>query len=659
MLIPAKKQRRTSRFLLVILLVFGSVWFGIKALMIQGGLNSFPDHIHGWTQSDRYAIAVHFAVVTLNPLYPGTFNLNPKLEQVTVDDSGISAMDLPITEYLSSWLMRLFGQSDPKWSRLVQMLFAFAGLYALFRIVFDRGGGIFSLIPVLVLWGSPAWLYYATGFIPTISAISLALGGSYFLATGKKYYLGIFLCVMAGLVRTPLLIVLLAWFIGMLWNKENRKNLPKYLIASVLVFFPWFLWKQHLQANYGTMFLTRLMPADSIDASIAIFNESLQHWWEHLFSQWSWLIIVIAFILLPVNWKRIFRNQLLLTGIAGFGGAITYSLLMTKQFMHHDYYYLDAFFVPLILLVSGILIEYAALLKRKYVAATTVLIVLLLFVLQNKHVHAVLMQRVETGPWDRYHLTLENFKGSSVLLDQLGISREEKLVVIDAYSTNAPLMLLQRRGYTILNTEPAELRKVRNLPVQYAVMQDLFMRSDVIRSLPEIVNDWERIGGNGKISVFRKSFGKRTEEDFADVGTGEIYTALNLEDGFWKNLMPAKDSGYFFKDVYGPTFKMKIPKGMGIAFWADFIISTEKESSGIELIFRIHEGSKRVVRQFSLNDYSAKLDRYYFPVMVPFEASDADSELEFFIHNPGSVLVHVEIPEFRILNNKLRDRINR
>lgn len=654
------KDLKTSKAEKAILHAFWIIAVSVclfQALNKQGGLHAFPDYIHGWTQSDRLAIAVNYARYQPSFFYPGTPNLNPRLEQISLNDSGISAMDLPLAEYFSSWFMRLNRNYSPGWSRMIQICFALVALYSLFRIGLDIGCGIFSLVPVLILLGSPAWLFYASGFIPSIPALSLALLGVYFSFIRKRLITGIVLACLASLVRTPMLIVLIAMFIALLHEKLSRKKIILLIIVALTIYMPWFFWKRHLEHVYGTIFLNKFMPAESFDLWVETVSESLDQWSRHLFSWPGWILLIGSLSVFIFRRDAIRRNPLLLAGSAAFAGGFLFYILMAQQFIHHDYYYIDAFFIPLLLMASSSL-KALSTLQPAFKRPLFIVIIITSFALPYTN-EGVLAERTQSGPWDRYHLTLENYKSGENLLSKLGISEDKPVVVVDAYSTNAPLLLLNRKGYTILNTMPDELRKIKTIPVDFMVIQDVFLRSDVINSYHEIMNDWERIGGNGKLSVFRRLSGTRTEAEFTGISCcRELYAGTDFNDEHWSNINITEDSVLITSEEFGPTFRMKTGQGSSPLFWIDMELTAEERSAGVELVFKLHQGGELITRQYSLNDYTNRMSAYKFKCLVPFIVNKADAALEFFIYNPAKVKVRSRINDFRVLDGSCRNLIH-
>lgn len=647
--LAAVLHKNTITIHLVFFACFG--YFLWLSLVIQGGLNAFPDHIHAWTQSDRLAIAENYATYQLNPAFPGSLNLNPALENVKQHGSNISAMDIPLIEYISGMFMRLSGDHSAFWFRLFQLLAGLAGAFALFRLLLDKGIEAFALLPVMLLACSPMWLYYAVGFIPSISAISCSLIAIYLFFEKQKFLPALLMAVVAGLIRTPLLIVFFSLVLALYLEKIAFKRIIIWLCISASVFLSWYCWKLYLQQQYGTMFLTSLMPAENLQELFEICLESIKRWWHQLWVLPAWIfVLILSFVRLFVQGTET-GKKLFITGLVGIIGGGLYFVLMVRQFSHHDYYYLDAFFVPLVLMVAGISADLGAYFEAKWQRATAFFGVIFLLGISVNGVSQALEERVVVGTWDRYHQSLENFSGGDALLDSMGIKPTEPILVIDAYSTNAPLLLFRRQGYTILNTVREELKKAAVIPVKYAVIQDFFLRTDVTRVLPEIVNDWERIGGNGRISVFKRSAKQRSETEFAGLTNVPIlYKAGEKKDSLWANILEDFTASNEFSGEFGPTFRMPVKQGAQVLVWADFELSAETPDAGLNLVFRLHGKDAMKVWQYSLNDYTDILNDYPFNCMVPIEVEEGFTELEFFIYNPSKVHTSVKINDFKVFD---------
>ena len=75
-----------------------------------------PSHIHLWTQSDRYAIALGYLENCFNFLKPQMYNL--------ATTNGITGVDLPLNEYIVALQMRLFNSNNPALFRFYNFFIA-------------------------------------------------------------------------------------------------------------------------------------------------------------------------------------------------------------------------------------------------------------------------------------------------------------------------------------------------------------------------------------------------------------------------------------------------------------------------------------------------------------------------------------------------------
>jgi len=117
---------------------------------------------------------------------------------------------------------------------------------------------------------------------------------------------------------------------------------------------------------------------------------------------------------------------------------------------------------------------------------------------------AIQKERVKTGKWDKVQTTINNFTDSEQLLDSLNIDSESKILVIDSYTTNIPLILMNRKGYTVVNANADNIERSLAWNYDYVVLQDELILSDIVRVFPEIQEYLMRIAGNGKISVYTR-----------------------------------------------------------------------------------------------------------------------------------------------------------
>ena len=467
----------------------------------------FPSHIHAWTQSDRLALAYGFLENGFDFFTPRTYNL------YTAD--GITGVDFPIHEYLVAILMKIFGTNEPFIFRAYTLgysLVGYAFLYLLARKI--TGRDIVAAVVVLFAFTAPILTYYQAGFIPSSTSLASSFIGFYFFfrfREGKKYvhlYWAIGLLTLAVLPRASVNIVLFAVLLVEVirWWKDrkiDKKALVAFVIAYAIIAAS-IMCKDHLSSEYGTRFLASLMPASDVTHLMDILKESWSRWQLQLLTKYHWLLLGISGIasgiaLLKGKLKTL-DKEVLLISLLLFGGSVIFFLALARQLIAHEYYFMDSLYPAIILLLIpglGIIGNSSGLGKVIWPLIFGGL--LIGAAIDSK---AVQDEKYAQTEWDRGEVTRKNFTGSDIFLDGLGIPRDAKILVFEAYSTNAPLLLMGRRGYTILNSREENIKRALQLDYDYIVVQDAYFPSDLIYQAPWIVYAFHRIGGNGRISIY-------------------------------------------------------------------------------------------------------------------------------------------------------------
>ena len=574
-LFPNTRRAILPDLLLLALLAALSLFFYHKTIAW------WPSHIHAWTQGDRYALAVKFADTGLNLFKPRTFNLQTR--------EGITAVDLPVHDYAVGVLMKLSGSREPGIFRLYTLLLSITGIWFLFRLSREATGSVLKSLGIAVfVFTCPVIVYYQAGFIPSATSFSALLAGYYFyfryqngLKTGDFYW-AIGLMTLAALSRSPFNIFLFATLLqqGLHWiryKKVDRKEALAYASAYGLILLA-NLYKIWLAKVYGTQFLGKLLPADNLEAFRQILASVLERWTFQVFTTGHYVLLALALAFLLVRSLRgrtdSLTRQITLQSVLALSGGALYFVLMARQYVDHEYYFMDSLYPGIILmLVAGMAcIPFETRFTQIAVAASMALC-LGKGILDSQKVQQTkysdqLSEAAET--------TRKNFIGSGAFLDSLGIPRDARMLVIDAWSSNIPLIQMNRMGYTLLSTSPAALADGLALNYDFVVVQDLYFPSEVVSNFPEILQRLERVGGNGRITVLKNR---------ATPGTMTVTEALGLEhirridtldfereaaDG-WSNIRPVTErffsptrAGRLEKsEEFGPTLEMNLPEKCG------------------------------------------------------------------------------------------------
>jgi len=510
---------KEGKSLLLLLLLL----FALSIYFYKDNICWFPRYIHAWSQSDHYSLALGFEQNGLDFFHPESHSLNVQFsaENKLVNEQGITAVDFPINNYIVGILMKITGIKSPSIFRIYMLLYSCVGLIFLFLLSkLISKSNVFSGFVVLFTFTAPVFTYYQDGFLPTISSLANVFIGFYYYYHYKKekeikfLYIGIVFFTLAALSRTPFAIFLLsALGIEVLTALKQKKldfKIIKAFSFSISMIGIYFLYNAWLRKTYGSIFLSSILPPESISDLKQIYNLAYDNWFFQYFTRYHYFILItfLAFFGYVFHTKMDSIEQskcswFVLFIILSLVGALVYSILMAQQFQYHDYYFLDTFFIVFIsmLLSSGRAYRY---LKNKFVKIIFFAILTIASYLMTTQSKSIQNSRNKTESWDRVEITTQNFLESEHFLDSLKISPLAKILVIDAYAPNIPLILMNRKGYYVLTTSSENIIKSLTYNYNYVVIQDQFLMSDVIASYPDLLKKLEKIAGNGKISIYKK-----------------------------------------------------------------------------------------------------------------------------------------------------------
>ncbi len=498
--------------------------FALSAYFYKDTIRSFPAHIHAWAQSDHYALALGFERNGLDFFHPETYNLNlqfPAKKKLSVEQ-GITAVDFPINNYVVALIMKLTGKISPGIFRFYLLIYSCIGLVFLFLLAQEFSGSFwFGCFTVLFTFTAPVFNFYQDGFLPTIASLANIFIASFFyynynrIRSIRFLYASIFFYTLAALCRTPFSIFLIAVLgIEILKAIETKKIETKTgfaFLVSILSIVSYFLYNTWLRKNYGSIFLSFILPPNSFVELRNIIKETYHNWFFQYFTGYHYLImlgLIVFFLLVWIIEKRLMLAKedkwlILFIGISGIG-TLAYFLLMAKQFEAHDYYFLDTFFA-VIIFVLVFLGSVLRRLKSKNLSLAVMACFIFLGISMTVRSKVVQDLRNTSGSWDRVETTRQNFSGSDHFLDSLKISRTAKILVIDAYAPNIPFILMDRKGYYVNSTTKEKITQSLTWNYDYVVIQEQFLVSDVIAPYPELPKKLKKITGNGKISIYKKS----------------------------------------------------------------------------------------------------------------------------------------------------------
>lgn len=491
----------------------------LSIIFFHNHIQQFPSHIHAWTQSDRYALSLGYVDNGLDLFHPATYNLQPEYpaQETLSEEKGITRVDLPLPDYFAAVIMTITGNKNPIIFRLIVLVSGLIGLlyfFALARSMNTTFG--FSLFSTVFLFTCPVFSYYLNGFIPSIPAISLAFAAFYYYwkylkySNFRNYLASITMLTFAALIRAPFILPLISMAaVQLVFNWRNKEILMKealWLLLFGSLFSAYYTYNQYLGEVYGSIFLNKLMPAQSFSEWKLLVIETWFFWKWQYFSLGHYFVLAISFLIfLWILIRKVHINNTLLKFIlivfVMFIGSIFYFTAMAHQFPDHDYYFIDSFYLPLMLFLSIGLSQLHFTEKWKVLGINSSMFIVTILMIYSSYL--IQNERYTTQGWDRTEITHMNFEGSNKLCNEAGIDKNERVLVIDAYTYNVPLILLDHKGYTVTNTSSAKINQSLQNHFDFIAIQNRFLSSDVLRNYPQLRSSLKPIANNGKVGLYR------------------------------------------------------------------------------------------------------------------------------------------------------------
>jgi len=577
--LPEKVKKILPFIFILIALTIASIF------TYKDTIQLFPSYVHSWTQSDRYAIVLRYSHSNLNFFHPQTYNLKTK--------DAVTSVDFPLSDYIPGVIMKLFNFREPIICRMWALLISILGLSFLFSFVKKQTQSLGkALLVVFFIFTAPVYTYYQAGFLPSIHSFATAIIGYCFFfkyLKSKKYNELLFAALffgLAALMRLPFVIFIVASAIQLAYNELKSKNknyqffIPHVLAIGLVVIY--FLFNKYLTHKFGTMFLTKLLPISGSDKLLEILTAIRERWIFEYFTLTHYIILLL-FVVFYIVFKRLKRtennelvNQILFQAMISAGGAFAYFIAMGNQFIDHDYYFIDSFFLPLILLFIALIIAFPVISKNHkiiFIVFSLALSFLMLHETINKQ-----KDRYTIKPWDITEVYNKKFEKAKILLDELKISKNAKILIMDSYTSNIPLIRLERQGYCIMNTLPDSIKKALTFDYDYMVVprSSLFQ---IYTTYPDISKQIKYIGRNGNIAIYQKSK-ELLEQNYGDLlGLNKNDCVLSSINNFesstlnyWQNInqldsslsFEGKKSQHFNENFeFSATFKGSI-KELGL-----------------------------------------------------------------------------------------------
>lgn len=447
---------RKPHLLFIFILFVVSLFYGYHQIIFKK-----PQSIHQWRQADCASIALNYYQNGMNFFEPQVNNLT--------SEGGTSGKcmtsEVPLLYYSSAILYKVFGYHDFLF-RLLNSLLFFLGLFYLFKTILLLTKDIFwSIALTLLVFSSPVLVFYGNNYLSNSTAFAFALMGWYFFIRFllerqvRLFYISTLIFFFAAMFKVTALFSFFAIAgvflveilkikrpaqVSILFAKRRHFIFPVSL--TILIIGIWLFYvNRYNDIHQCTYFSTTIFPIWNYDQDeiFTILQQIYKTWGAQYFhpSIIALLVIALGFLISHSNkTNRVFFVVILFLLL----GEIGYFLLQFWTFRDHDYYTIDMFILPVVIIFCSIQYLYdhhPTLLRNVWIKATFAL-----FVGFN-------LFYARTQLMERYSDKFNNFKQTedyytiTPYLRSIGISAQDTVISISDYS-HVSLYLMNQKGWT-------------------------------------------------------------------------------------------------------------------------------------------------------------------------------------------------------------------
>lgn len=449
--IPLRKKLLPHAAFFLILLLLGLTYY-------TDTIGLLPVGSHDWAQGDRLALAINFYDGGMNFFLPATQN------QMSVD--GIVGVELPLQSYLAALLAKLFGRgSIAVCFRVVDIAISWAGLYALFRAVFDRYPYFLAaIIAPLLIYFAPVFVIYSGNFLPDPAAVSLCFIGFYFFlryadsGNVRPFITSTVFLTVAVLMKASTLgyiaTLLCVAFYREAFQQKSSRGIIAVIVCGIVaagLFVAQYYRITWLNEHYQAwLFTARTHPFRTMDEVEGFFGTAFKETWlgeYFLLAEYPVMMFVIVFGLSSSSENR---SPIRAWHPLPFflAGALFMLYLFGRQLTIHDYYMLPIFYP----LIGYALVVAVVRIGRRYprawpkpVRLGSIATILLLYCLAD---HQIYVRMHNMGRYVGTY-SYEWVQGGDKILDDLRIPKDSRIVVGGDAPPNLSLVYFDRKGFVI------------------------------------------------------------------------------------------------------------------------------------------------------------------------------------------------------------------
>lgn len=651
-------------------------------------LKEYPAYTHTWANMDRMALARGFVRNDLNFFQAQNYLLNHQYPDfwVTPTESTRTSVEFPIHDYIPAIFMKISGNHGPLLFHGYIFMMSFLGLLFLFKLAMKLTDHVWKSFWVVAFAAlSPVYTFYQGGFLPTIPCLTLTVLGMYYYTLyyengNRRYYSWmIFFMTIAVLSRStyaiPFLAILGFEFIRILRKKSKLVPLLPPTALSMLFIGSSLYYNALVRKVYGSDFLNELLPAKSW--------QDLKNTWVHMYEMWKYayltkthyLTFFVVTLLAMAGWfgsrfkMKSKTDNLIGLVVIWLVGVLLFWVLMNQQFWVHDYYFLDTFYLPLVLFFTLMLAQMP---KLSFRFSHWILpIVVLIFVgLAFKNDRNFQTERRVFLDYDKMTGNLINFQDSETWLDELHVSKSAKMLVLDASAPNIPFILMNRVGYCGKELQSKEdFERVLNFNWDYTVVQKAYFLDDIYAKYPEILNRIKPIAQNDRLILCQRKHDTIPQEvsDFfalkQEIGTFKLGRGVNTK-GLFKEVQFAENPTNPNQRVIeiNPNREFSLDVNFGKMVPLDRTLGIQvnlkkytRDLKNVFLIFVVSndEGTK-FYKSLTISD-NLNLEAYWsersWMFVLP-QMNEDDLKFGCYVYNPEKSHLYLDELEIKIFSNK-------
>jgi hypothetical protein len=449
-------RRIYTAILFIIILICISFFYHYNEIAFKR-----PQSVHKWRQSDCASIALNYYQGGMRFFNSETHNLT--------SDSGTTGKcctsEIPILYYVVASFYKVFGYHEYIY-RIFNTLLFLLGLFFLFQFIqFLLKDSFWAIALTILFFTSPVLVYYGNNFLPNSSSLAFSIMGWYFFVRfsferkPKWFYISIIIFFIAAALKVTALFSIFAilgiYLLELFKLKKFNEgrilfNQPvKYLLSIIFILFIIGLWvvyaHSYNQRHDSSYFSTTIFPLWNLNRTEikAILDNINNLWLDQYFHKSVLLFLSVCFLFIMVFFRK--NNALLIFSITFiFAEVIVYIILQFWTFADHDYYTINMYILPILIVVSSFDI-----LKRhfsKVFSSAIFKVVFSLFLLFNiYYAHQKINERYEG--WMNDYQKNNDLYTITPYLRQIGISSSDTVISIPDKS-NISLYLMNQKGWT-------------------------------------------------------------------------------------------------------------------------------------------------------------------------------------------------------------------